>query len=170
MSEKVKFDEELKFAQSLIKPVLDLIRPSQSLSMLHVCRGNYTRDEEGLLEGSYAPLSDFFEAVAPDMLTLEFSTPRAGELKDLFRNEHLADHVMLGLGVVNPRTDEIESIDSIVARVEEALAYLPVDRIWLNPDCGFATFSNRPMNQDRVIAKKMRALSQASQLLRDKYA
>ena len=40
----------------------------------------------------------------------------------------------------HPRSDEVETVDQIVQRAEKALNYLPPEQIWLNPDCGFATF------------------------------
>jgi 5-methyltetrahydropteroyltriglutamate--homocysteine methyltransferase len=46
----------------------------------------------------------------------------------------------LGLGVVNPRTDAVESSAAIRAAVEDALRLYAPGRIFLNPDCGFSTF------------------------------
>jgi len=45
----------------------------------------------------------------------------------------------LGLGVVNPRTPEIEPVEAIEARIREALSYLPPEKIFVNPDCGLKT-------------------------------
>ena len=170
MSEKARVGQELEFAHDLIKPVLDEMRQGDCVSQLHVCRGNFTRDEAALLTGDYSQMSDFFESVNADMLTLEFSTPRAGELEALFQNPRLAEQIRLGLGVVNPRIDYVETPEEIIAAVEKAMEYLPAERIWLNPDCGFATFANRPMNGMDIIDKKMRAMVETSHRLQDKYA
>ena len=70
---------------------------------------------------------------------------------------------------MNPRTDEIESLESIVDRVKEVLQFLPKDRIWINPDCGFATFANRPVNSLDIIDKKLARLKEAKDLLRANY-
>ena len=70
---------------------------------------------------------------------------------------------------MNPRTDVIESLESIVTRVEEALKFLPKEKIWLNPDCGFATFANRPVSTVNIIDKKLARLSEASKYLRSHY-
>lgn len=75
----------------------------------------------------------------------------------------------LGLGVINPRTDEIEKVDSILSRAEEALTYLPKEKVWLNPDCGFATFSNSPVNMLETISSKISSLTEAAFMLRRKY-
>lgn len=136
---------------------------------MHVCRGNWTCDESVLLEGTYDKLGDFFSAVDLDVLTLEFSTPRAGEVSHLFTNNKLADKITLGLGCINPRNDIVESVEEIVAKAETALKFLPPERVWLNPDCGFATFAKRPLNPYPVIEAKIRAMVEASHLLRKKY-
>lgn len=153
----------------LIAPVLKILRDSSSYGALHVCRGNYTKEVSGLLSGSYASLSDFFSLVQPDILTLEFSTPRAGDIGDLFINEYIADQTMLGLGVVNPKTEEIEDVEYIISKVEETLKYLPPEKIWFNPDCGFATFETRPMNSFQVISDKITTMKKAQTILRKKH-
>lgn len=160
----------MKFAHDLLLPVFELFDGTDTISAIHVCRGNWTKDERPLLTGSYDALGKFFESIGVMMLTLEFSTPRAGEVDLLFKNNHLKDYVILGLGVINPRSDEIEKTDDIIKSVEKALAYLPPERIWLNPDCGFATFANRPLNPYPVIEKKIKAMTLAAKLLREKYA
>ncbi|MBA4116173.1 MAG: vitamin-B12 independent methionine synthase, partial [Rubrobacter sp.] len=69
----------------------------------------------------------------------------------------------------NPRTEEIEAVDAVVARVEEALQYLPPERIFLNPDCGFGTFSSRPLNSTHIIERKLETMTRAAAILRDKH-
>ena len=105
----------------------------------------------------------------PDILTLEFSTPRAGELSSLLESEIIRKNCILGLGVINPRTDNIETSEEIVERAEEALKWLPKEKVWLNPDCGFATFANRPVNTMEIIEKKLIQLDKAKKYLREKY-
>jgi 5-methyltetrahydropteroyltriglutamate--homocysteine methyltransferase len=99
-------------------------------------------------------------------LVLEFATPRAGELASLLGSHEISSKKELGLGVVNPRTQEIESAEAIVERVKEALQYLPPERIFLNPDCGFGTFSSRPLNSFEIATHKLETLARAAALLR----
>lgn len=139
------------------------------LSIMHVCRGNWTTDESVLLQGAYDKLGKFFDALDLDMLALEFSTPRAGEVEKLFSNNFLDTRVMLGFGCVNPRSEVIGTPEEIVSRVEELLQFLPPERIWLNPDCGFATFAKRPLNPYPIIRKKLENMVAASKILREKY-
>lgn len=168
LSERKDPKEELEFAGSLIGQIMEHIDRTKTVASLHVCRGNWSKNESTLLTGPYTPLLDLFAKVDPDLLTLEFSTPRAGELSSLLADPRIAEHTALGLGVINPRTDDIETVDPIVLRVQEAMTYLPTDRLWLNPDCGFATFSNSPVNVLETISGKIRSLTEAASILRSR--
>ena len=169
LSEKKDPTEELKFATKLIKSVIDYAKEKETLVSLHVCRGNWSRDESILLTGPYTPLLPLFEETLPNILTLEFSTPRAGEISSLFSSTLIRDNCILGLGVMNPRTDDIEPLEDILYRVEEVMQYIPKERIWLNPDCGFATFANRPVSTMEIIDKKLARLNEAKNILRNLY-
>lgn len=169
LSEKKDPTEELDFATKLIKSVVSYAKEKEILVSLHVCRGNWSRDESILLIGPYTPLLPLFEETLPNILTLEFSTPRAGEISSLFSSDLIRENCILGLGVMNPRTDDIESLESILSRVEEVLHYIPKERIWLNPDCGFATFANRPVSTMDIIEKKLERLNEAKNTLRNLY-
>jgi 5-methyltetrahydropteroyltriglutamate--homocysteine methyltransferase len=159
--------EELEFAVDLINRVvtgLDGLRIG-----LHVCRGNWSQQERILLKGSYHPLAPYLARLNVQQLVLEFATPRAGELAALLGVRAIVNEKELGLGVVNPRTPETEPVAAIVERVKEALQYLPPERIFLNPDCGFGTFSSRPMNSVKGAIRKLEALAQAAAVLRADY-
>ena len=166
LSEKKDPTEELQFATALLQEIMDFMREKELISVLHVCRGNWSKNEGILLSGSYTPLVPLFSAVLPSVLALEYSTKRAGDLASLLENERIREHCILGLGVINPRIDIVETRESIVRRAEEALQYLPKERLWLNPDCGFATFANRPVNVLPCIEKKLQELHFAQEYLR----
>ena len=169
LSEKKDPTEELKFATKLIKSIISYAKEKGLLAALHVCRGNWSRDESILLTGPYTPLLPLFEEALPNILTLEFSTPRAGEISSLFSSKIIRENCILGLGVMNPRTDTIEPLEDILTRVEEVLQYIPKERIWLNPDCGFATFANRPVSTMEIIDRKLARLNEAKNTLRQLY-
>lgn len=130
---------------------------------VHVCRGNWSRKDEVLLTGSYEPLVPTLMGMKIDQLVLEFATPRAGEL-GVFKHYRKAREI--GLGVINPRSDEVESPDFVVEKVNEALEYFEPQQIFLNPDCGFGTFAERPMNPAEVASKKMHTMVEAAKQLR----
>lgn len=169
LSQRKDPTEELEFATHLIKSVMDGIDREKSIASMHVCRGNWSKDESILLEGPYTPLLDLFSDINADLLALEFSTPRAGELKSLLADDRIKNKLILGLGVLNPRFDEKEDVDVIYDRAKEALTYIDKENLWLNPDCGFATFSNRPVNEYENIKGKVGSMVEARDRLRADY-
>jgi len=153
--------KELIFATRLINSITEGVDGVKT--GVHVCRGNWSRKDEVLLKGSYAPLVPTMMGMHIDQLVLEYATPRAGELAAF---EHYPQKKEIGLGVANPRSDEIETADFIVGKVKEALQYFAPEQIYLNPDCGFGTFAERPMNPAEIAAKKLRAIAEAAHELR----
>ena len=133
---------------------------------VHVCRGNWSRKEDALLSGSYGPLLPYLCNMDVDQLVLEYATPRAGELEAYPPQGRVKE---LGLGVVNPRSDEVEAPEYVVARVEEALKRFQPEQVYLNPDCGFGTFAERPMNPPDIATQKLKVISEAAQVLRRRY-
>ena len=157
--------DELEMAVRLMNETLDGITGIKT--GVHVCRGNWSRKEEVLLTGNYGPMLPYLVQMNIDQLVLECATPRAGEM-DVFKE--YSNEKEIGLGVVNPRTDEIEPPEQIVARVKELLKYFDPDKIYLNPDCGFGTFAERNVNTHAIAIKKMKTITKAAQLLRAEYA
>jgi 5-methyltetrahydropteroyltriglutamate--homocysteine methyltransferase len=156
--------EELAFAVSLINRVVEaaaVSRTADSMPILglHVCRGNWSQDESTLLRGSYHPLVPYFRQLTVDQLVLEYATPRAGDFVPV-------DGKSIGLGVVNPRSPQVESAEEIADRVTTVLQHVPAAKVFLNPDCGFATFTTRAMNSAEVATKKIVAMAEAAAILR----
>lgn len=149
--------QELELAVSLLNRVLEGFEGVRT--GLHVCRGNWSRDESTLLRGSYHPLQPVFDRMNVRQLVLEYATERAGDLVPFAGKE-------LGLGVVNPRTSEIEPVAQVRASIERALRERKAESLFLNPDCGFGTFSNRPVNAADVAMRKMKVVVEAAKSLR----
>ena len=155
---------ELEFALRMMNEVAEGI---EGVKLgVHVCRGNWSRKEEVLLTGNYGPLLPYLVQMNIDQLVLECATPRAGEM-EVFKE--YANEKEIGLGVVNPRTDELETTDQIVDRVKEMLQYFDADKIYLNPDCGFGTFAERNINTHEGAFHKMRVIGEAAQELRKQF-
>ena len=149
--------EELEFGVSLINRVVEGVNGVRT--GVHVCRGNWSQDEATLLRGSYYPLAPYLERLNVKQLVLEYATDRAGEVMGFDGKE-------LGLGVVNPRTPRVESPEEICSAVERALGHYPAEKVFLNPDCGFGTFSSRPVNTPDVALEKLRSIVSAARSLR----
>ena len=50
--------------------------------------------------------------------------------------------------------------------MNEALQYFAPEQIYLNPDCGFGTFAERPMNPAEIAGQKLRTIAKAAEQLR----
>lgn len=131
---------------------------------LHVCRGNWSKREDVMLSGDYEPLVPAFAQLDLDQLVLEYATPRAGDIAVV--GSALAAKE-LGLGVVNPRTDEVEPAAAIRAKIDDALAFYRPEQLWLNPDCGFGCFANRCVNDHATAAAKLARVVDVARALRD---
>ena len=156
--------DELEFAVRLMNQTTEGITGIKT--GVHICRGNWSRKEDVLLTGNYGPMLPYLVQMNIDQLVLECATPRAGEM-EVFKE--YANEKEIGFGVVNPRTDEVEPTEQIVSRVKELLEYFEPDKIYLNPDCGFGTFAERNVNTHEVASRKMLAIVQAAEQLRDEY-
>ena len=157
--------DEMDFALRLME---ETVRDIEGIRLaVHVCRGNWSKKEEVLLEGNYGPLLPWLMRMPVDQLVLEMATPRAGEV-DVFKE--YGNDKELGLGVVNPRTDQVEDPATIVARTREFLRFFDAGKISLNPDCGFGTFAERPVATPEVASAKLKAIVTAAQQLRPDFA
>ncbi len=107
---------ELELVGSLLNRTLEGF--DEALIGLHICHGNWSQDESTLLRGSYHPLRQSLERVQVRQLVLEYATERASDLIRFGDKQ-------LGLGVVNPRTEDIETPDEIQKSIDRA--------VWLYP-------------------------------------
>lgn len=161
LSERQDAETELAFAERLVNAVAAGL-PRERLA-LHVCRGNWTRDESVALAGDYRPLLPFLSRVEVGALFLELCTPRAGEIEVL---AGLPERLRVGVGVVNPKHDRVETPEEIAARVRRAADLLGRERILLVPDCGFATFADNPVASVAVARAKLAAIVRARDMIR----
>jgi 5-methyltetrahydropteroyltriglutamate--homocysteine methyltransferase len=161
LGEKGEAGDELAFARELLERTLAGL-PRERLGV-HVCRGNWTRDEGAALAGDYRPLVPLLGRLPVGTLFLELCTPRAGELSVL---RELPKAMRIGVGVVNQKHERVESVDEIVARGRRAIELFGAERVLLTPDCGFATFADNPVASPRVAGDKLRAIAKAAAILR----
>jgi len=125
-------------------------RPAGMSVGVHVCRGNYKGMY--LSEGGYDSVAEkFFSRTNVDHFLLEFDTPRAGGFAPL-RFVPKGKGVVLGL--VSSKTPQLEPKDLLKRRTEEAARYVPLDRLAISPQCGFAsTMGGNPVTEADQKAK-----------------
>jgi 5-methyltetrahydropteroyltriglutamate--homocysteine methyltransferase len=134
---------------------------------VHLCRRAGARARgEADHRGSYDPILNQLGRLKVDHITMEFTSPGAGDMSVFKR---LPEHIEIGLGCVSCQPGQIDSPETIVERVEMALKHVAPERITLNPDCGFAPGSAAEVNLDEVYTKLKNEVAAARQL-REKYA
>ena len=99
--------------------------------VLHVCYGN--RYARPLWEGHYDFLFPAVKDARIDQLALEFA--RRGD-DDLALLERHGWDRGLGLGVIDVRSEQVETAEVVAARIRRGLRFVPAERLSVNPDCG----------------------------------
>jgi 5-methyltetrahydropteroyltriglutamate--homocysteine methyltransferase len=112
---------------------------------MHMCRGNNRGKWMG--EGGYEDVSTVvFQTIAIDNFFMEYDSDRAGDFRPL---RHLPAGKTVILGLVSTKTPQLESKDALKRRIDEAARYVPLERLALSPQCGFASnFMGNPLTVD----------------------
>jgi len=119
---------------SLINAVIDG-RPSDLTIAIHLCRGNM--QSAWVAEGGYEPVADaLFNELHVDAYFLEYDDARSGSFEPL---RFVPGDKVIVLGLVTTKTPALEAVADITARINEAARYVPLDRLCLSPQCGFAS-------------------------------
>jgi 5-methyltetrahydropteroyltriglutamate--homocysteine methyltransferase len=124
---------------------------------LHICYGNYRRRR--LFPGTYRDLMPAVFGARAHQLLLEFAVDDMAQFDDVAAR--LPKEMQLGLGVVDVKTDEVETPETVAGRVRRALRRLAPDRLWLCPDCGLK------FTRQAVAYAKLRAMAAGAALVRD---
>ena len=109
--------------------------PKDMIINTHVCRGNFHSTYAS--EGAYDSVADIlFGEENVNAYFLEFDDERSGGFAPLAKVS--ADKKVV-LGLITTKTPELEEKERIIARIHEAAKYIPLDRLCLSPQCGFAS-------------------------------
>ena len=110
-------------------------RSPETYLTIHLCRGN--AQSAWIAEGGYEPLAEaLFPAIDVDAWFLEYDDARSGGFEPL---RFMPDDRCVVLGLVTTKRGDMEDRDEILRRIEEASEYVPLDRLGLSPQCGFAS-------------------------------
>ena len=103
---------------------------------LHVCRGN--RASMWHREGTYDGIAEYlFSNLKFDRLLLEYDTDRAGGFEPL--RFIPKDGPVAVLGLITTKSGEVETVDQLLARIEDAQRFIDIDQLAISPQCGFAS-------------------------------
>lgn len=110
-------------------------KPQDLTVNTHVCRGNYHSCYA--TKGAYDPIAPFlFADEDVDTFYLEYDDERSGCFSPL---KHVAEGKKVVLGLITSKSPVLEDKATVMARIREAAQYIPLDRLSLSPQCGFAS-------------------------------
>jgi 5-methyltetrahydropteroyltriglutamate--homocysteine methyltransferase len=123
------------FARSL-KADNEVIRGFAGVTFgIHICRGN--QRSMWHREGSYDPIAErLLNELDHDRFLLEYDSPRAGSFEAL---RFVPKGKIVVLGLVSTKVPELETVDDLKRRIDEAARYLPLEQLAISPQCGFAS-------------------------------
>lgn len=111
-------------------------KPEDLIVTTHLCRGNY--QSTWAFEGSYGLIAPtLFAKEKVNGFFLEYDDDRSGDFKPLEHIPH--DGAQVVLGIFTSKDGELEDKENILARIQEASQYVPLDQLSISPQCGFAS-------------------------------
>jgi 5-methyltetrahydropteroyltriglutamate--homocysteine methyltransferase len=122
------FPEDISWGVNAINAMVDGVGATIAV---HICYGN--RYGKPSWEGSYRYLFPKILDAKIQQLTLEFAR-RGGEDLDVFKE--LPPPFQLGVGVIDVKTQAVETADVVAERIRKALEVVPAERMFILPDCG----------------------------------
>jgi 5-methyltetrahydropteroyltriglutamate--homocysteine methyltransferase len=116
---------------------------------LHVCRGN--NQSKFYAEGDYEPIARIFERTLFQRFLLEYDDQRSGGFSPL---RHVPEDRTVVLGLITTKKPGMETEEELKARIDEAAGYVPLERLALSPQCGFAsTMEGNHITPEQQLAK-----------------
>ena len=110
-------------------------KPADMVITSHICRGNY--HSTYFTSGAYDTVADHvFAKENVDALFLEYDDERSGGFAPLAK---VSPDKKVVLGLITTKSPILEDKDAVIARIKDAAQYVPLDRLYLSPQCGFAS-------------------------------
>lgn len=122
---------------ALINSVID-DRPDDLTIAVHLCRGNYR--STWFAEGGYEPVAEvLFNDLNVDAYFLEYDDERSGDFAPL---RFVPKNKVVVLGLISSKIPQLEKMDDVIKRIEEAAHYMPFENMGLSAQCGFSSTSH----------------------------
>lgn len=128
-------DEERKEEKLRVNNLVLEGLPKDLVMTTHVCRGNFRSAWASF--GGYEPVAEaLFGRQNVDAYYLEYDSERAGGFEPL---QYVSKNKKVVLGLITSKTPELEDKEEVIKRIHEAAQYVDLDRLYLSPQCGFAS-------------------------------
>jgi 5-methyltetrahydropteroyltriglutamate--homocysteine methyltransferase len=141
-------------------------KPADLQVTIHTCRGNFK--SAWVAEGGYDPVVRAMFSTNVNGYFMEFDSARAGGFEPLraLRESGAGKKVVLGL--VSTKLGELESVDALKRRIDEAARFVPLEDLCLSPQCGFSsTHHGNALSIDDQWRKLQRVVEVAAQVWPD---
>jgi len=110
-------------------------KPKDLVITTHICRGNF--HSTWACQGGYDRVAeDLFARENVDAFYLEFDDERSGDFESL---QHVSKDKKVVLGLITTKSPKLEDKKQMIKRIHEATKYIPLERLCLSPQCGFAS-------------------------------
>ncbi len=110
-------------------------KPEDLVINTHICRGNF--HSTWACQGGYDFVAkDLFSKENVNAFYLEFDDERSGDFKSL---QYVSEDKKVVLGLITTKNPLLENKIDIINRVKEATKYIPLERLCISPQCGFAS-------------------------------
>jgi len=126
-----------QLVETYVQLLNDCVRglPADLTVCMHMCRGNHA--SSWVASGGYDPIAEaVFSRINIHGFFLEYDTPRAGSFAPL---RYLGKDKIAVLGLVTTKKAHMETKDALKRRIDEAAKIVPIERLALSPQCGFAS-------------------------------
>jgi len=157
-------DPEQNFSRSL-KADNQILEGFDNVTFgIHLCRGN--QRSMWHREGTYDDIAErLLNELKHDRFLFEYDTPRAGGFEPL---RFLPKGKVVVLGLVSTKVPQLEKIDDLKRRIDEASKLVPLEDLCLSPQCGFSsTHHGNALSIDDQWRKLQRVVEVAAEVWGD---
>jgi 5-methyltetrahydropteroyltriglutamate--homocysteine methyltransferase len=125
---------------------------------IHLCRGN--NQSKYYASGGYDPIADVFRRTRFQRFLLEYDDERSGSFEPL---KHVPEDRTVVLGLITTKKPALEKKDELKRRIDEASQYVPLERLALSPQCGFASTEEGNLVTPADQEAKLRLVAETAQ-------
>jgi 5-methyltetrahydropteroyltriglutamate--homocysteine methyltransferase len=137
---------------------------------IHICRGNARTIDPttGKLvpqwhrEGAYDAIAEkLFNTLKHQRILLEYDSERAGGFEPL---RLVPKDKIIVLGLVSTKSSDMESVEELKQRIDQASKFLPLEQLALSPQCGFGGIDSKVLSEDEMWKKLATVVTTAEQI------
>jgi 5-methyltetrahydropteroyltriglutamate--homocysteine methyltransferase len=156
---KVDPKKELETILAAENKLLRAAKRDGVIVAVHICLGTFVLGPQGPLGGGGSTyqssvVAEIIDRLEADTFLIEYSA-RSGELDSL---RDVPKNKTISLGLINIRDPEVEQVDDLVRKVEQASRFVPVENLSICPNCGFSGASLDAWVSEDIQHRKLEAL------------